>query len=111
EADARIDHLEIAAHLRRHVQQERGEEVREAAVRRGVARQRGLSRPELKLAARAALILRLQEEVARVTEVFAELDRVVRLLLGEDGREFDRPLRAIPRQARREADERIAPAA
>src|SRR5207245_5702835 len=71
----------------------------------------GLSRPELKFAAGAALILRLQEEVARVAEVFAELDRVIGLLLGENRRELDGTFRSIPRKAGGKTDERAGPSA
>ena len=51
--------------------------VGEAGGRRRVARNRRLVRPELKLPARPAVVLRLQQEVARVPEVLAELDGVV----------------------------------
>src|SRR5207302_1917113 len=79
ETDAGIGHLEIAPDQGRLIEEERREQIREAAVRGGIARERRLSSAELELAARAALILRLQQKIARMTEILAELDRVVAL--------------------------------
>src|SRR5439155_10592996 len=95
---------------RRLVDQERRERVREAGGGRRVGRDRGLLRPELKLTTRSAVVLRLQEEVARIAEVFAELDRMVAGDFGGDGGELDGSLGAIPRQASGEADQRAAQA-
>src|SRR5262249_23541963 len=100
EPDTRLRDFEIALDGRRYVEQERRERVREPRSRGGVAGNRRLRGTELKLAARAAEVLRLQQEVARVSEIFAELDRVIPLHLGEDRRDLHRPLAAIPRQAR-----------
>ena len=46
-----------------------------------------------------------------MTEILAELDCMVALELREHARELPGPLRPIPRQAAREADERAGPAA
>ena len=70
-------HLQVALDERGHIEQERGERVREAGGGRRVGRDRRLRRSELELPARPAVVLRLQQEVARVPEVLAELDRVV----------------------------------
>ena len=105
-----FDDLEVAADGGGHVEQERRKRVGKPVLRGGVGRNGRLRPAELKAAARAAVVLRLQQEVAVVPEVLAELDRVVAGDFREDRGELHRPLGAIPRQARREADERIAEA-
>src|SRR5207244_11565969 len=87
-----IDHLHVAAGTGGRSRQERREEICEPAVRRRVARKRCLSGPELELAARAALILGLQQEIARMTEILAEFDGVVALELREHARDLLCPL-------------------
>src|SRR4029077_8817506 len=69
EADAGISDLQIALHEGGDVEQERREAVRKTGRRRGIARDRRLLGPELKLSARPAVVLRLQEEVARVAKI------------------------------------------
>ena len=108
EADARIGHLQVALDERGNIEQERRERVREAGRGGRIRRDRRLRCPELELPARAAVVLRLQQEVARVPQVLAKLDGVVPLHFREHARELHRALAAIPREAPGEADHRVA---
>src|SRR5207253_5072208 len=95
----------------RPVEEVGGEGICEPCVASGVARDGGLCSTEHKLAARSAVVLRLQQEVAVVPHVLAELDRVVAGELREHSRKLHRALRAVPRQAIRKPYERTAEAA
>ena len=65
-ARARVHDLEVAPDARRHVEQERSKRVGKAVLR-GRVGGRGRLRPaELEPAARPAVVLRLQQEVAVV---------------------------------------------
>ena len=55
----------------------------------------------------APVVLRLQQDVAVVPPVAAELDRVVAPQLGQRRRELPGPLGPVPRQAVDEADQRV----
>ena len=73
-----LDHFEITLDGVGPIEQERRERVRNAGQRPGFGRRAGARRGERKAAARAAGVLRLQEDVAVLPPLAADLDRCVR---------------------------------
>ena len=71
-----VDDLQVALHGVRPVEQERRQRVGDTAGRRGLARRAGAGRIEVEAPARAAGILRLQQQVAIVAPLATDLDRV-----------------------------------
>ncbi len=104
-----VDERHVAAHVVGVVEHERREGVGHVVADcDGIARRRRPRPVVRERAARAAEVLRLQQEVAVATEVGAELHLVVAGQLGQRGRERPGRLAAVPGHRVREAHERVA---
>ena len=102
-----VDDLQVPADAVRPVEQERGHRIRDARQGRRfgrVTRARGV---EVEVASGPARVLRLQQHVAVVPPLAAQLDGVAAHQLGHRRRDVPGFLRSIPRLAGREPQHRV----
>src|SRR5687768_18580137 len=97
-ARAGVHDFEVASDAGRSVEQGRRKRVGKPVLSRAVGGNRGLRSTERESLTRAAVVLRLQQEVAIVPHVLAELDSVIARDLSDDTGELNGALRSIPRQ-------------